>query len=139
MTKQYTVGDYVGAKHRMITSVAFAAGYAMASWPLSYQAHNNFDLARMHFEASRLHDEHIERKPEDFSFKEVQAAREYSKLCYNTAVKESAMSAGCALAVLLPVALLAKRFFTNFKLNREWNNAKSLEKRLREASVMSSE
>ena len=122
-----TFEDYVRAADRAKLSAAAAVSYAALSLPLSYQSYNNLHLARMHFEASRLHDEHIEREGHLRPFAEVQAARDYSSLCYRTAVKESALSAGYALAVILPLALLAKRFFKNIRLAKEFDNAKTFE------------
>jgi hypothetical protein len=119
--------DYARARDRMRSSAILAGVYAFASLPLSYQAVNNVDLARMHFTASRLHDEHLAREGHLRSYEEVQKARDYSSFCYRTAVKESFAAAGYALAVVLPIALLARRFFKNLRLKREGDRISSIE------------
>ena len=142
-----TIEDYARAGERAKISAVAAASYAVLSLPLSYQAYDNFGLATQHFQASKNVSAHIEQAIKDAaaypqkhyvamnngsgiarSFKEVQEARDYANLCHQTAVRESFASAGYALAVVLPLALLAKRFFSNFRLNREWNAAVAHEK-----------
>ena len=156
MSKQYTVEDYAQGGKRAANNVILAGTYGILASPLLYWGVSNAKDAKAHHDVSQLLTKQLEQTVNDSAwprsfhvvenggyaigrgFQSAQAVQDYAKLCNDTSMKEGAISAGCFLAYILPVAFLLGKFFKNLGLKRKWDKAR-LEEMLRTASMNTGE
>ncbi len=117
--------DYILASDRAKNSALFAGCWAAATWPASWSAFEHFDNAWRYYCQGKNLEQYA---AENESLEQAAAQSEFAGVNYNAALKEGAFGLVCSLIVGVPIALLARRFFRNRKMAREFNVALNQER-----------
>jgi len=119
--------DYIHARDRARESALFAGCWAACSLPLSFSAVEHFDKACRYYRQGKNLEQYA---AENENTEQSLAQNEFAHVNYNAALKEGALGLVYSLIVGVPIALLARRFFRNRKMAREFNAVLNREEKL---------